>query len=119
MKKLSDRAKIILAVIREHCEPYKDEKNPGRYFVPNAYPVYSEMFPSESIQIAGAGDARIIDSIVKRGYATKMHIAAYACDITEDGILAYEALRNDPFALADQDKKRAEQSRLQKEHEQA
>lgn len=113
-KKLSDRAKIILAVIREHCHPVKGLEAHS-YFVPSAYPVYSDMFPAESIDINGSGDARIIKSLIERGYAEKRNVADYACAITEDGIQAYEALRNDPFALANQDRKRAEQSRLQRE----
>lgn len=117
MKKLSDRAKVILAVIRERCAPYVDEKNPGHFFVPSAYPVYSEMFPAESIQINGAGDAAIIKSLIARGYAKPKNLCAYACEITEDGILAYEALRNDPYTLANQDRKAAEQSRLRAERD--
>lgn len=112
--KLSNRAKIILAVIREKTG-HDASGNCLYYFVPSAYPVHCEMFPAESIDISGSGDAKIIKSLIERGLAKKRRVAAYAAEITEDGILAYEELRNDPFALADQDRKRAEQQRLDAE----
>ena len=112
--KLSKRAKIVLSVIREACEPAR-KGYPGCYFVPNAHPVYSEMFPADSIQIGGSGDARIIKSLIANGLAKSMPVADYACQITEDGLLAYEALRDDQDAIDDQDRKRAERSRLDAE----
>lgn len=113
--KLSNRAKILLAVIREACKPRGQEG--GTYYVPSAYPVWCTMFPGDSIQVSGSGDARIIRSLVKHGLAVKRPITEYACEITEAGIAVYDALRADSWVQEFQAKAAAKQAALDAETE--
>ncbi len=112
--RLSNRAKVVLAVIREHSN---DQDVKGRFFVPSAYPAHCDMFPGETIMISTGGDAAIIKSLIKKELAEPRNLAKYACKITELGCRAYEALRDDPWVQGFHDRERANQSRLRAEQD--
>ena len=93
MGKLSDRAEILLGIVRECCT-FSESGALKRYFVPREdriYSVYGVDIPNPPL-ISGSGDAAIFRSLEKRGLIKSQSLTPYAYAITEDGILKYEEI---------------------------
>ncbi len=93
MKRLSDRAELLLGLVRESCT-FDDMGEPTMFFVPKAYPYYGTIY-GECVKhgfLPYGSDAQTFKSFERKGLVRKMTAADYSYCITEDGIQLYEEI---------------------------
>ena len=94
---LSDRAELMLAIVRESTELATDGEV-LRYFVPPRYPksmLYGRSVPFPGFCPSGAGDVAIFNSLERRGFIRKAvttHMD-YCYSATRAGIAAYDEIK--------------------------
>lgn len=90
MKRLSDRAAILLCLINDHTTRGDD----GRlisFWIPSA-DRWGQACPTLGgrIHVSGSGDAGALRAIERRGFALRQKVGSFSYAVTEDGVLHVE-----------------------------
>jgi len=97
---LSDRAELMLGLIRENTNIGKDGAV-ERFFIPGNEPVtriYGRAIPYPGFRPSGARDAAILKALERRGFIRPERFD-YSYSATPEGIAAYDAIKKRRDAL--------------------
>jgi hypothetical protein len=89
-KPLSNRAELLLGVVREGSDP-----DTGRTWIPRergTYRIYGEIQDGYGLTVSGSGDVQTLKALERRGLISPSKLTYYAYIITDAGIAEYEKI---------------------------